>query len=144
MALHITKWEPDTCDCILEYEFDDTIPEDQRTHSVYNVIRSCTAHQGLGTFQNIFNTVIEENPRKNNTLKHILDSAPASIYDLDQQNNKLFKKGIELTNQWSGIAPNRVLTVTLTGITLTTNQKNAVQNYINTKFGTGKVVLVNG
>ncbi len=33
---HITTWRPDTCECELHYEWDDTQPEDQRVHTPVN------------------------------------------------------------------------------------------------------------
>lgn len=144
MTIKITTWSPDTCDCVLAYEWDDSVAENQRTHSLYNVIRRCPDHQSLGTNQTVFSTVLEENPRKNVTRQLILDNAPTSVYDVDiESGTRDFKKGITASWSWSGVAPNRVLTLTVTGITLTANQKNAIQTKINERFGVGKVTFVN-
>ena len=41
--------------------------------------------------------------------------------------------------EWN--APNRVMTLTVTGITLTQQKKTTAQNFLNTKFGIGKVTI---
>jgi hypothetical protein len=54
---------------------------------------------------------------------------------------RIFKRGISFWISWTGTAPNRQLTLTLQGITLTTNQKNSLQTKLNTRFGISKVVI---
>ena len=46
MATRTTRWSPDTCDCIVEFTWDDSVREDQRTHTLSNVINKCPAHTG--------------------------------------------------------------------------------------------------
>ena len=58
--------------------------------------------------------------------------------------SKQFKKGVNISWAWSGLPPDRVLTITVTGTTLTTQQKNAIQNRLNSRFGTGKITVVQG
>jgi hypothetical protein len=131
----VTRWSPDTCQCVIEYNDDITLSR---------VVQACAAHQG-GTEATVFSTVLEENPRKNNSLKEILDNAPASMFDIDAESGqRVFKRGIDVNFAWSGVAPNRTLTLTVTGITLTANQRNAIQNKLDTKFGAGKVTVVQG
>lgn len=142
MVTRTTTWSPDTCQCVIEYTWDDTVPEDSRTHSISNVVSKCSFHQGLATKDNVWNVVMEENPRKNNAFKHILDNGPSSLYDLDTDGiTRVLKKNISLNFSWSGTVPNRVLTITVVGVTLNTSQRNTVQNALNNKFGTGKVLL---
>jgi hypothetical protein len=131
----ITTWSPDTCECIIEYEADGNLTR---------VIKACDAHKG-DTEQTIFQNLKEENPRKNNALKEILDNAPPGLFDVDAESgSRVFKQGINLDFAWSGVKPNRILTLTVKGITLTANQLNAVQTKLNNKFGPGKVTLVQG
>lgn len=129
----VTRWSPDTCDCIVEY--DDSI-------ALTNVISTCPFHSGLGgTDITVFNTLMDENPRKNKAYQAILDNGPTTIYDLQADGSRTIKNGINISWTWSGTAPNRVLTLTLTGATLTTAQKNAVNSKLSTLFGAGKAVL---
>lgn len=91
---------------------------------------------------NVWNTIKEENPRKNITTQLILDNSPNTVYDLNADGSRIFKKGINVSWSWSGTAPNRLMTITVTGIVLTTNQKNAIQTKLNERFGINNVSIV--
>lgn len=129
----VTRWSPDTCDCVLEYD-------DQ--FNLINVVQRCTAHQNLANNAAVYNTVKDENPRKNIGLDLILQNGPASLFDTDSESgNRVFKRGITVNWVWSGTAPDRVLTLNVIGITLTTNQKNAIKTFLDNRFGANKVIL---
>jgi len=131
----VTRWSPDTCDCIIEYNDDGTLSK---------IVKACDAHQG-GTEADTFEAVLEENPRKNKSFKEILDNAPPALFDVDADTGtRVFKRGINVDFQWEGDAPNRNLKLKVQGISLTANQLNAIQNKINAKFGDGKVKLEQG
>lgn len=138
-----TRWRPDTCDCILEYTWDDTLTPDQITHTLDKIVRRCSAHETLVDDTTVYNTVKEENPRKNITVQLLLDNAPTSVYDVQVDGSRTFKKGIEVTWAWTGVSPNRLMTITVIGITLTTNQKNVIQTKLNERFGINNVTIVN-
>lgn len=59
-----TTWYPDTCDCIIEYEWDDSISENLRVHTVVNVQR-CPIHLNQLSDVACFATVNAENTLKN-------------------------------------------------------------------------------
>lgn len=142
MTIQTTRWSPDTCGCTYEYEWDDAIPPETRTHSLSKVVTACPLHSGIADDPTKYNTVVEENQRKNNTLQVVVDNAPSTLYDLQPDGTtRVLKKGI--TYNWSitGTAPNRTLSVSFTGITLTTAQKNAIQTFLNNRFGVGKVII---
>ncbi len=143
MTIHTTRWRPDTCLCIVEYTWDDTLSPDQVTHTLDRVVRRCPDHQNLANDITVWNTIREENPRKNITNQLLLDNAPSSVYDIQSDGSRAFKKGITATWSWSGVAPNRLMTITVTGITLTTNQKNAIQTKLDQRFGISNVTIVN-
>lgn len=145
MTLKTTRWYPDTCDCILEYQWDDEVQEDSRTHTPTNIVQKCTAHQTLPNNTNtIYDTINEENPRKNKALDEILQNAPSTAwYDIDATNGtRKFKNGIGISWTWSGTAPNRTMSLSFSGITLTTQQRSNLQTRLNNRFGVGKVTLV--
>ena len=141
MAIKTTRWSPDTCSCVLEYTWDDTVPQSSRIHSIDNYITKCAAHAAQATDTDRWNTILEENPRKNVANQLVIDNGPSSLYDVQQDGSRTLKNNITLTWTWSGVAPNRVLTISYTGITLTTNQKNQAQTFLNNRFGVGKVIL---
>jgi len=142
MVINTTRFSPDTCDCVIDYDWDSTTNETNRTHILNQFVNLCPAHAALATNNDKWNTIFEENRRKNNALQHILDNSPTTaLYDIINGARQL-KTSLGLNFSWSGTAPDRVLTISFTGITLTTNQKNTVQTFLNTRFGTGKVLIV--
>ena len=104
----------------------------------------CETHSVLANQAEVFNTLKDENPRRNKAFQHLLDNGPALLVDTDPVSGaKVLKPGIHIDFSFTGTPPNRVVVLTLTGITLTTNQKNNAQTFLNNKFGVGKVTLVN-
>jgi len=78
MAKHITRWTPDTHDCVIEYEWDDAVPAEERVHTFKRFVKE-PGHQrfqALATKKERFDKVVEENQRKNYALGHILDNLP--------------------------------------------------------------------
>lgn len=140
MTINTTTWSLDTCACVLEYEWDDSLPDTSRVHTVTRIISSCAAHSTSATIQDHFNIVMDENPRKNNAYQHLIDTFPAQLSSTGAAGGKL-KDGITFNFSLSGTAPNRVLTISYTGITLTAPQKTAIQTALNNRFGSGKVVI---
>jgi hypothetical protein len=131
----VTRWQPDTCECIIEYNDDGTLSK---------VVKACDAHDGDDE-ETVFQTVKEENPRKNKSIKEILDNAPPGLFDIDPDSGtRVFKKGIDVDFSWSGQKPNRTLSLKVKGTSLTPTQINAIQSKINNKFGGGKVTVVQG
>jgi hypothetical protein len=139
MAIKTTRYSPDTCGCVIEYSWDDSVTEDQRQHTLANYITKCPAHTGLPTDQDRWNAVFEENPRKNIAHQLILDNGPTALSDLINGTRQI-KDGITFNTSWSGTAPDRVLTITVTGISLTQTQKNSIQTFLNNRFA-GKVLI---
>ena len=140
--LHTTRWTPDTCSCIFEYTWDDTEPQDSRTHNLKQVVQACAEHQG-GTESTVWNTVSEENPRKNKAIAEIIERAPDIYVDVAQDGTRTLKPGITIDFEWSGIAPNRVIRMIVKGVTLPQNHFDALQTRLNNRFGAGKAILVN-
>jgi len=141
MVIKITRWSPDTCDCVIEYSWDSTTTETNRIHTLDNYVKKCAFHSGLATDNDRWNTVLEENPRKNYALQTVLDNGPAALFDT-VSGSRVLKNGITYSWTWSGTAPDRVLTISFTGITLTQNQKNTAQTFLDNRFGVGKVLIV--
>jgi hypothetical protein len=75
----VTQWSPDTCGCILKYEWDDTVPAEQRSHTVVEVVKKCKAHEKETKITDCYTKVKAENQLKNITLKQILDDLPADL-----------------------------------------------------------------
>lgn len=141
MTIRTTRWSPDTCSCVIEYTWDDTQPEATRTHTLDNYVNRCAAHSLLASDTDRWNAVFDENPRKNNALQTSLDNGPTALYDT-VDNSRQLKSTITYNFSWTGVAPNRVLTISFTGVNLTNQQKNTITTALNNRFGIGKVTLL--
>ena len=76
MTIQRTLWSRDTCDptgenkfsCQIEYEWDDTVPQDQRTHTVSQIIKTCPIHQHHIDKVAHYQDVLDENQSKNKAI----------------------------------------------------------------------------
>ena len=143
MTIKTTQWRPDTCDCIIEYSWDDTQSEDTRTHNLSKIVKSCSIHAG-NPDTTIWNTVMEENPRKNKAIDEIVQRAPDQFVDIAQDGTRTLKQGITIDFEWTGSPPNRLIRMIIKGVTLTQTQFNNLQTRLDTRFSPGKVTLVQG
>ena len=133
-------WRPDSCSCQFRFNFDDAVSESSRTQSVSTVPTKCAAHSSLASDALRWSTVLDENPRVGISLLLALANGPSTLYNI-VDNSRQLKPTIKYNWSWSGTAPNRVLNISFTGITLTTQEKTTIQNAINARLGSGKVVL---
>jgi hypothetical protein len=127
----------------MNYSWDDSLPEDQITHSIVS-IEKCNIHQNVtGADTNAFNAVRTENQRKNQSFDEILQNAPSTNwYDIDvQTGSRKLKSNITFRWTWNGTAPNRILTIFFDGISLTTQQRTQLQTRLNNRFGSGIVTI---
>lgn len=85
--IQTTLWRPDTCDCEIEYTWDDTVAPEVRTHSA-KTVKGCQ-HHSAGDHLAKYNTVLAENQGKNRALKEIADKAPENVKDpvIDESGN---------------------------------------------------------
>ena len=141
MTIQVRIWRPDTCECEIKQQYDDAA--NPIVLSIHSVIKRCSQHASLVNDVELYNVINEENPRRNYAIGHILDNAPASIFDIKEDGRREFKNGIAASWSYTGTMPNRLLTITVSGITLTTNQKNNIQTKLNERFGISKVAIVN-
>lgn len=91
MAIQRTQWHPDTCECILEYEWDDTESIEQRTHSLKNVVKACEFHKSHPAPE-LYKRVHHENTSKNKAFGHIANELSTHVTS-DEHGNKSFKDG---------------------------------------------------
>ena len=96
--LHTTRWSPDTCGCVLEYEWDDTQPDSERTHTIKNVIKACPAHAKHAEKGEHYSVVLEENNRKNIAIDQVLKTVTSLGEDVqrDGKTVRQFNPGIEV------------------------------------------------
>lgn len=163
MTIQTTNWAPDTCGCQLKYEWDDAVPENQRVTSLSVVNKSCPYHSALLPNQLIvYNTIMDENQKKNNSLQVAVDTIPQSLADTvinpDGSTTNYLKSSVAYNWSFSGTAPNRTISITFTQLTtlnkrnptrkaaassplLTQQQKDQIQQTLDGIYGTG-IILV--
>ncbi len=140
MTIKTTRWTLDTCECIIEYTWDDSTSESTRTHTLDNYITKCPAHSILATDTDRWNTILSENPRKGGSLQICMDNV-STLTTINEDGQVVLKPTIKFNFSWTGTAPNRVLNISFSGIALSDSIKNNLQTLIDNKFGVGKVVL---
>lgn len=138
--IKITKWSPDTCKCVLHFQWDTeevVTEEHDRTLTPVWVTDSpnpkdnsylCPIHAGLGHSGNptLMPIVLEENQRKNKVL---------GILQRDVKSN--------FSNEDYGweFDADRKLTVNLKGLSLNQQQLNALKSTIDSELGADKVTV---
>jgi hypothetical protein len=74
MAIQRTRWRPDTCGCVLVYEWDTALSESQRTHRGAVVEQACAVHASQPNPADHHTAVRLENGSKNVAVKAAADS----------------------------------------------------------------------
>lgn len=122
--MKVTRWSPDTCECILEYEWDETEDEGTRLLAYKKTIKTCPEHGAL-VGQSLYDQVLSENTRKNFTLGEIQKVSP----EADTENYLWF------------FDKNRILQVSLIGIDVPQATKQELQATLDERFN-GKVKVL--
>lgn len=118
-----TRWSPDTCDCVFEYEWDSSLEENERTHTLKKVVQMCGYHKNLETTK-AYEEVVSENTRKN------------KVFGMVAQ----IKKDI-LSDDYSwSFDKDRKLVVNFNN--LTSVQKSQITQACDSTFGIGKVEVI--
>lgn len=120
---NITTWRPDTCGCVLQFEWDPEIPADERIHTPIEHIFTCEVHleipaekkTGDSPKEHLFNAVMAENQKKNQVMADLLESKDLAgdVLKEDGSTIKAFKAG--RTPDWQ-FDKNRTLKVVLKGL----------------------------
>lgn len=78
MAMKTTRWRPDSCKCVLEYSWDDSVPEAEREHLPTTVVEACERHDH-DDVEVVHLAVTVDNVRKN----HLFEELKSAIPDLE-------------------------------------------------------------
>lgn len=135
----IVTWEPDTCDCVLNIEYDEKSGVESGT--VLNTSTICDFHSGKNRGNIIASAISDHGRRKNHLLADILARFPGALGKTDENGNLVFKDDRTIVWSFSGTADSRVLNISFTGVTLTNAQKTTLQNAANSRFGAGKIII---
>ena len=61
-----TRWSPDTCDCIIDFEWDTEDPNAQ--HTTKSIVKACSFHKGMAAAEH-HSVVLSENQMKNKAVQ---------------------------------------------------------------------------
>jgi hypothetical protein len=132
MAINTTRWSPDTCKCVIEYQWDTEVPQEQRTHTISKVIARCNHHAQHTDNHKHYSVLLEENPRKNKVMAALIERFPA-LTIIDSKGNTVLNHNL-LSWKYDS---NRLLQITLP--TLTQNEKQTIRDWCDTNIGVNKV-----
>jgi len=124
-----TRWKPDTCGCVVELEWDASLPQEDRVHTVPRV-EACAAHCALPSAGERYDAVLAENRLKNSALEVIRQNLPVEYLDPNQQ------IAFEPLTQFDDA---RLLKITLPDVTRAV--LDSVQEAVDAGFGAGKVLV---
>ncbi len=138
MSKQVTRWSPDTCQCIIEYAWDSDEPQETRKHTLHQVARKCARHARMSD-ATVFAQLTEENPRKNRVRELILTSVPAVATMRMQANGEAvadFHPDKPFAYEFDS---DHVLHVRVPGMTAAARKK--VQKAADAAHGAGKVLI---
>jgi len=120
----ITRWSPDTCNCVIELEWDDVADPTTRTHKLTNFVSICNQHEKTTDDASRYGKVMDENVRKNRAFA-------------------ICQEELKITNEEYSFlyTEDRLLRVRLVGRSVTPSEKGRVNARFNSEFGAGKAVL---
>lgn len=130
---HTTRWSPDTCDCVLEYEWDDVVPESERTHTPTSVVNTCSAHTSLSGVAGKYNQVLSENQTKNKAIDEIIQNFPEVRKEVTDKDGTRFELKDEIECKWS-FDENRKLGLDFEGVVLSAAKKAEMAAHLQNKF----------
>lgn len=140
MAIKTTRWTPDTCadpPCIVDYTWDDTVPQDSRTHTVSAVVQRCVLHAPIATATAHFAALQDENPRKNKLIALLVAQFPTAVRTNAAGDFLGFNVAVHRF-----FSTSRVLILAIPS--LTALQISSLQTLIDTTFGAGKIRVLSG
>jgi len=133
--IKVTRWTPDTCECVLEYSWDDSVPEDQRVHTPTQSVFRCVQHSQIIDGTRHQDIVLNENKLKNALYKKLVDSFPALTKKDNAGKDALDDSKVSLIYD-----SDRVLRINVVG--LSSKEKSDFESLQDSEHGAGKVKLI--
>lgn len=135
--LRQTRWSPDTCNCVLDYQWDDSVPESARTYTLKNIEKRCPEHNAVNNDQ-LYDAVLSENQGKNAAFGEIERLLAPPNQDADAR--EALQRKISRSFDWR-FDDQRKLVVNYPEIT--DGQLMQLQQALDARLGSGKVSCSN-
>jgi len=140
-------WKPDTCECHVEEQYDNSIENAEMTCS--KVLKKCSAHIAVADadlFGVLYSNPDGENKRKNLVHKYLLETdslgLAEDVVQKDGSTIRTLKAGVKYDWSFSGTGKDRVLNAEIKGATLAVGQKNNLKTFCDSTLGVNKVNII--
>lgn len=137
MAKRLTKWKPDTCGCILVYEWDEA--DVQAPAVIKQVLEACDIHKGFATPAEHFTAIQSQNKAKNKILGLIVDNFPKLTKEVDNGNGETISVVDDGVFSYSYDETGKI-SVDIKGLTV--QEKSDFDQTLKTEIGTDKVEII--
>lgn len=132
-----TRWSPDTCECVVEYEWDTEQLVTSRSHTGKNVVTACPRHSAP-TPDAHFNVVVNDNKLKNDALKVLVANYPQLSITDEDGDTKLDRSKIQFY-----LNMERILELTISDTDLSVVEKTEAISLIEAEVGdVGRVIFM--
>lgn len=121
-----TTWRLDTCGCSFDYEWDDTLKEDQRVHTFKSVNNSCIEHS-LFFDKDLYDVALLENTTKNIVVNEV---------------SKIILLPAEEIPYTFDVDRKIIIDTSDLGKPITADEKISIENAIVDKVGLDKVIVL--
>lgn len=146
MAISLMTWKPDTCDCEIEESHN---PADSSYGVKFSKIFSkCPEHQSVSDndiYDIVYANSDSEQKRKNQLEGHLLETEALGLSEEVTQEDgskiRQFKSGIKYEWSFTGEGANRILDVTMRGISMNAAALSAINVFAASKFGSNRVSI---
>lgn len=120
-----TTWHPDTCDCVIEYIWDNATTESNRIHNFGRMVSICDDHKGIENPKHIYFQVLNEN-RSTGAMRHGLLQVAKLTRQVTQPDGSVvtdFKENIEIRRSFIGVDRNRKVRHQIIGVVLNVQER---------------------
>lgn len=136
MTIKTTRWSPDTCGCVIEYQWDDTTSEATRVHTPVNIVSQCSIHSSFSTAADLYSHIMWDSQRKNGAYAILLAQNPNLTPE--QYNVCGWSLVTRSSPDIHGHVRQLVINSTVVGLS---GQQASIQSSADSQFGSGEVAV---
>lgn len=129
--INITRWSPDTCNCVIEYSWDTETSEDDRVHEFHRVVEQCEEHSEINKHQDVHDHVLAENQTKNKVMMSLFKHTPRHKHKTvnpDGTISESLNPAVNYKWKFQGKGINRELKISFEGAKLSSQEKTSILN----------------
>ena len=131
-----TTWQPDTCECKIEFEWDSEAPASNRTFTPTQVFATCSRHAGAPNNTTLFARIKGDNNMINDGKKYVIQNLPQLTRTLEDGRVRLDDTKVQF--ELDGERNMRIIV----GDNLTAQEKADLKTALDTELGETDRVLI--